>query len=143
VDRYSHQTRLNGPFLFERLCEAWTAEVLETRPEPDVSRGRVLRLKSRDSLQCPSERLSRTLQQTLPCQQRSIKLAGGEDALGHPRMLSAEREAFETRYVECIPLQIPFDMRGERLERVDVDLDAFAVATEAPGPHGLPVCHDG
>ena len=51
VYRAAQQSPLNHPPLLERRCQRFAPEIAHSRPQPDVSRGRVLRLQSCDALQ--------------------------------------------------------------------------------------------
>src|SRR5205823_6359299 len=59
-----------------------TTEIAHPRPEPDVTRRRVLRLQPTDAFQCRYEGQGRALQQELASQQRPIELAARQRTLG-------------------------------------------------------------
>src|SRR6266542_3242239 len=80
MDRRSHECRLDGATSFERLRQVVAREALEPRPEADVTGRRVLRLQARDTLECSWDRQSRTFEQELPGEYRTVQLALREDA---------------------------------------------------------------
>src|SRR5262252_170519 len=76
VDRASHEGRLDGAPLLQRLRQGVPAKVPQARPEPDVRRGRVLRLQPGEALEGRGERNRRALEQKLTSQQCPVEVAG-------------------------------------------------------------------
>jgi hypothetical protein len=79
VDGRAHERALNGPLPLERAGEIAELEGVDHRPEPDVRRGRVLRLQAADPLERSTERHSRALEQELAREQRPVQPARRED----------------------------------------------------------------
>src|SRR5882672_10962814 len=78
VDRGPHQGPLNDAATLEGLRQLVALEPGDTRPEPDVSRGRILRLQTTHALECPRERKVDALEQQLPPQERPVQLPLGQ-----------------------------------------------------------------
>jgi hypothetical protein len=84
MDRRPHQRPLDDGLPAQRAGELVPLEALEPRPEPDVRRGRVLRLDPADPFQRAGQRRLRPLEQELPREQRPVQLPFGErPKLGH------------------------------------------------------------
>jgi hypothetical protein len=81
VNGGAHQRGLDHRAALERPSEAVPLEVVESRPEPDVHRRRVLRLDPAETLQCPRQRLAAARQEELTLEERPVQLALREDSL--------------------------------------------------------------
>src|SRR5262249_44231418 len=78
MDRSSHQRSLYDGAAVQRTGERGTLEGGEPRPQPDVHRGRVLRLDPADAFEGARDRKGRPLEQELPRQHRSVQLTRRE-----------------------------------------------------------------
>src|SRR5262249_14294404 len=96
VDRGPHERPLHHPALLEGTVEVGALEALDPRPEPDVHRRRVLRLKGAHPLEHPRDREPDTVEQELSSEEPSVQAAGRERALGHAQTLPAARASAET-----------------------------------------------
>jgi len=74
VDRRAHQRRLDDRPALERAGQRVTLQALHARPEPEVHRRRVLRLKAGNSLERSRNGQPRPIEQQLPGQQRAVQL---------------------------------------------------------------------
>ena len=108
VDRASHQRRLDGTPPFQGRGQSTARKAVQPRPQRNVCRRRVLRLKTRDALESAGQRAPIPLQQQLAGQKRSIERSGGEDRVGHSapgdtplKPLSALRLNVLEDFVEC------------------------------------------
>jgi hypothetical protein len=80
VDRRAHERALDDRALLERAGQRVALEALQTGPQADVHRRRVLRLESGDELQRARDRDARALEQQLAGEQRPVELAAAERA---------------------------------------------------------------
>jgi hypothetical protein len=80
VDGVAHQRRLHERPPLERPRQRVAFKALDARPEADVPGRGVLRLQAADLLDGAWEPEAPPLEQQLPCEQRSVQLASGDDA---------------------------------------------------------------
>jgi beta-lactam-binding protein with PASTA domain len=118
VDRHPHQRPLYDRAPLERAREVVALESGQARPEPDVRRGRVLRLDSAHALEGPWERELGALEQQLPREERAVQLPFRQHPLGHPGILYELRFA-KDMYGPPPPDQPPVEpLPGETVTEV-------------------------
>ena len=93
VNRAAQQRALNHPPLFERRRQRVAPEIAHARPEADVSRWRVLRLKPYDAFERRHERHGRAFEEELAGEQGPIELSG-------------RQETFWSFRFRCLPAQV-------------------------------------
>ena len=91
VDRRSHERAPDDAPPLERAGERVALQALDTRPEPDIHRRRVLRLEPAHALEHAWQGRAHSLEQQLPREQRPVQLPLGERALGHMATLPPVR----------------------------------------------------
>ena len=112
MDRRPHHRGLDDAPALEPAGHRVTLEPVDPRPEADVHRGRVLRLKPAHPLEHPRKRSAHALEQHLPREERPVQLAfrqrpghGHQEANRGPSVLGAEpqiaRFSSEARAIEA------------------------------------------
>jgi hypothetical protein len=83
VDCRAHERRLDDAAPLERPRQGVALEILEARPQADVTGRRVLHLEAADPLERARDRQAPALEQELPGEESAVQLALREHAPAH------------------------------------------------------------